>query len=103
MTNWILIKDNKVVNTIVADESFIELIKDDYDDIVNHDEHPQNVSPESKARKKEDGSWVFNELDTEYYLKFVAPLVETPIMVDSVRIEPDQPLSIDAPTEGESI
>lgn len=98
MANVILIKDGKVVNTIIADESFIELIKDDYDAIIDHDKHPQNVAPDDFAIEEEDGSWRFVQNEIHFGVSI------TPINVESIQVEQT---SIEAPTkaltEGEDI
>jgi hypothetical protein len=59
MANYVLIKDGRVENLIVADESFIELIKDDYDAILDHDSFPEIAHIGGVAEQLEDGKWVF--------------------------------------------
>lgn len=59
MANYVLIKDGRVENLIVADESFIELIKDDYDAILDHDSFPEIAHIGGAAAQLEDGKWAF--------------------------------------------
>lgn len=96
MANWILIKNGMVVNTIVADESFIELIKNDYDEIIDHDAHPQNVAPDDKAVLEEDGSWFF--IKNDIHVAQIAPLT----IIDNPTLEINAPTDalIDLPIEG---
>lgn len=60
-----LIKNNVVVNCIVADESFIKIIKDDYDLIVDVTDH----------RSRPDMLWV-RDPDTDTYSPPVLPELE---------------------------
>ena len=59
MANYVLIKDGRVENIIVADESFIELIKDDYDAILDHDSFPEIAHIGGVVVQLEDGTWIF--------------------------------------------
>jgi len=59
MANYVLIKDGRVKNLIVADESFIELIKDDYDAILDDDSFPETAHIGGAVVQLEDGKWIF--------------------------------------------
>lgn len=59
MAKYVLIKDGKVDNIIVADADFIEIIKDDYDKIIDYDEHPDNFGRDDLVIEHEDGSLSF--------------------------------------------
>lgn len=59
MADYVLIKDGIVENIIVADESFIDLIKDQYDAILDHDSFPEIAHVGGQAEQLEDGTWVF--------------------------------------------
>lgn len=64
MGKYALIKDGVLVNVIVADDAFIEVIRGDYDAVVDYDEHPQNPSPGAEAIEH-DQQWVFTDVIAE--------------------------------------
>lgn len=66
MSKYILIKSDSVKNIIIADESFIEAIKDDYDAIIDYDICQQNISPNDYAFQDEVGKWHFRGNVVEY-------------------------------------
>jgi hypothetical protein len=94
MANYVLIKDGRVENIIVADESFIELVKDDYDAILDHDSFPEIAHIGGEAVQLENGNWVFGSNSSHGIDTFAS---NTGGFIDAEIVEPT--LSIDAPAE----
>jgi hypothetical protein len=85
MADYVLIKDGIVQNIIVADESFIEFIKKDYDAILDHDSFPEVAHVGGQAAQV-DGKWVFGVTPMVYgtvaYVdaEVVSPAIEAPVV-----------------------
>jgi hypothetical protein len=63
MSNYFLIKNNKVVNYIVADEDFMENIKDEYDFYILENNENKNASVGDTAYI-ENNIWKFEKPET---------------------------------------
>lgn len=70
MGKYALIKDGIIANIVIAEASFIDAIRGEWDAIIDYEEHPQNPSPYAAAEIVDD-QWVFtNTLD-------VVPVLES--------------------------
>jgi hypothetical protein len=75
MSKYILIKNGKVDNVIVADEKFIDFIKNDYEAIFHESDVPSYVTIGCSVLANDDES-----------VSFVIP-VEEPSVVDYIDAE----------------
>ena len=86
-----LIRGTTVENHVVADDSFVEFIKDQYDDVIETTD--MDFKPSPGFGLLEDGTFV-----NPYQATFSVENTDEEI-IDAEVIEPT--LSIDAPVEGE--
>lgn len=85
MGKYILIKNNKVENIIIAEPDYIELVKNNYDLIMDFDEHYQNPNPTDDVHIDDSGNVIFSTVVPEEIVDYI----------DAEEVEPT--LSIDAP------
>lgn len=91
MAEYVLIKDGRVENIIIADESFLEIIKENYDAILDHDSFPEIAHIGGVAEQLEDGSWVIGSNAISYApgqsdfidVEEVPPAIEAPVIEEA--------------------
>lgn len=87
MGKYILVKNGLVDNIVLADDNFLETVKNDYDAIIDWDQHPASPNVGDQAVELIKGEWYFKPV-------YIEPEVD---YIDAEVVEPTQ--AIASPSE----